>query len=176
MSGHNKWTQIKRQKEKTDGQKSKIFGKFAKLITEEARKAKGNASAPGLKAAIDRARAANMPNDNIDRAIDKAMGKNAVAMESILYEAYGPGGSALLIDVLTSSRNKAAQEVKHILSEQGFSLANPGSAAWAFTKKGMEWEAATTMELSDTDVAALEKLIDALESNEEVQAVYTNAA
>src|SRR3989344_4138895 len=91
MSGHNKWSKIKRQKEKTDSQKSKIFGKFVKLITVEAKKSGGNVNAPGLKSVIERARAANVPNDNIERAIKK-FSEGGVAMEAITYEAYGPGG------------------------------------------------------------------------------------
>ena len=90
MSGHNKWSQIKRQKEKTDSQKAKLFGKFGKLLAEEARKSGGNLSAPNLKSAIDRARAANMPSDNIDRAIKKAILDKSASLESITYEAYGP--------------------------------------------------------------------------------------
>ncbi|MBX4206247.1 YebC/PmpR family DNA-binding transcriptional regulator, partial [Candidatus Parcubacteria bacterium] len=96
-------------------------------------------------------------------------------MEAITYEAYGPGGSALVIEALTANRNKAAQEVKFILSEHGFSLAAPGSAAWAFAKEGMEWKPTMTVPLSEADGQALEKLIEALEDNDEVQDVYTNA-
>lgn len=183
MSGHNKWSQIKTQKAKTDAYKSKVFGKYAKLIGEEARKANGNLSAPGLKGAIEKARAENMPSDNIERAIKKATGAGAVAMESITYEAYGPSGVAIIIHALTGNRNKAAQEVKFILSEHGANLAAIGSASWAFRKKQTtdnsqqttELEATTTVPLSEEDLVKLEALVDALESNEEVQEVYTNA-
>ena len=96
-------------------------------------------------------------------------------MESIVYEAYGPGGSALIIDVLTTNRNKSAAEVKHILSENGASLATPGSASWAFEKTPDGWMPKTAMELSDEDAAKLEKLIEDLENNEDVQDIYTNA-
>src|SRR5439155_1663333 len=128
MSGHNKWSQIKHQKGKTDAKKSQVFSKFAKLITEEARKAKGNRESAGLKTAIERARAANMPSDNIDRAISKAVGAGAQALESATYEAYGPGGCALMIEALTDNKNRTAQEIKHLLSENGVSLAAMGSA------------------------------------------------
>ncbi|HEY4499129.1 MAG TPA: YebC/PmpR family DNA-binding transcriptional regulator [Candidatus Paceibacterota bacterium] len=175
MSGHNKWSQIRRQKEKTDGAKSRIFSRFAKLITDEARKSDGNVSASGLKTAIERARAANMPTDNIERAIKKATGAEAKPMETLLYEAYGPGGTAFLIEVLTDSRNRAAQEVKHVLAENSGNLAGRGAAMWAFSKSSEGYTAQTTVPVSEKDLAALEKLVDALEALEDVQAVHTNA-
>lgn len=176
MAGHNKWSKIKRQKAGTDAQKSKIFGKMVRYITVEAKKSGGNLNSPGLKTAIEKARAANMPNDTIDRAIKKATTDNSAVMESITYEAYGPGGSALIIEALTDNRNKAAQEIKHILSASGFALANPGSASWAFSKQGQEWIPQTTIEISEDDAALLGTLIEQLEENDEVQDVYTNAA
>ncbi len=174
MSGHNKWSQIKHQKAKTDGQKSKIFSKFAKLIGQEAKKAGGNINSPGLKAAIDRARAANMPSDNIDRAVKKATTQTE-NLESITYEAYGPGGCALVIEALTDNKNKAAQEIKHILSLNSFALAGIGAATWAFDKKDGEWIPKTTVPIGEEDGKLLEKLIEELENNDEVQGVYTNA-
>jgi len=90
MAGHNKWAQIKRQKGKTDAQKSKTFSKFARLITLEAKKSNGDISSPSLKTVVERARAENMPNENIDRAIKKATEQSAT-MDQITYEAYGPG-------------------------------------------------------------------------------------
>ncbi len=175
MAGHNKWSKIKRQKEKTDAQKSKIFGKMVRLITVEAKKAGGNRESPGVRAAIEKAKAANVPNDNIERAIKK-FSEGGATMESITYEAYGPGGSGLIIEALTENRNKAAQEIKHILSKHGFSLAGIGSVTWAFTRTpDMEWTANTTIPLSEEDSETLGNLIDELEENDEVQDVYTNA-
>lgn len=175
MSGHNKWSKIKRQKEKTDAQKSKIFGKMVKLITTEAKKAGGNVNSPGLKSAIDRAKAANVPNDNIERAIKK-FSEGGATMESITYEAYGPGGCALVIEALTDNHNKAAQEIKAVLTRHGHTLAGMGSAIWAFTRTPtMEWVAQTTIPLSDEDGEKLGELVDELEECDEVQDVYTNA-
>ena len=175
MSGHNKWSKIKRQKEKTDGQKSKIFGKMVRLITVEAKKCGGDITSPGLKAVIDRARAANVPNDNIERAIKK-FSEGGAAMESIVYEAYGPGGCAIVIETLTDNRNRISNEIKHTLSNHGFSLAGIGSATWAFTHNpGEEWIAQTTVPLSDEDGEKLEELVDELEENDDIQNVYTNA-
>lgn len=175
MSGHNKWSQIKRQKGKTDAQKSKVFGKLAKLITEEAKKANGNLNASPLKTAVERARAENMPNDNIDRAIKKAASDKSIALETIVYESYGPGGVGLIIEALTSNRNKAAQEIKFILMKHGATLAGIGSVTWAFLKQSGVWSPTTTIPLSEEDLEKLSLLTEELEENEEVQEVFTNA-
>lgn len=173
MAGHNKWSKIKRQKEKTDAEKSKIFSKFAKAISTAVKQAKGDKNSPSVRAAIDKAREYNMPLENIERAIKKS--SEAGEMEAITYESYGPGGSALIIEALTTNRNKAAQEVKFILSQFGFELAAPGSASWAFTKEAGEWKATVPVQLSELDGKVLEDLIEKLEENDEVQEVYTNA-
>ena len=175
MAGHSKWKQIKEKKGKTDAKRSQIFARYAKLITNEARAAKGNKDAPSLRAAIERARKENMPSDNIERAIKKATEAGGAALESILYEAYGPGGVALLIEVLTDSRNRTAGEIKHQLSENGGNLASPGAAVWAFTKGPEGWVATTTAPLEDADLERLDKLVEVLEGNEDVQEVITNA-
>ena len=175
MSGHNKYSKIKHQKAKTDAQKSKTFTKMVKLISSEAKKAAGNLRSPGLANAIEKAKKENVPNDTIDRAIKKATADNSATMENITYESYGPGGVAVIIETLTENRNKAAQEIKHILSMHGSELAAPGSAAWAFTKTHEGWTAQTTSPLEDTAIEKLQLLIDALEENDEVQDVYTNA-
>jgi YebC/PmpR family DNA-binding regulatory protein len=174
MSGHNKFSKIKHQKAKTDAQKSKIFGKMVRLITVEAKKANGNLKSPGLANAIEKARKENVPNDTIDRAVKKANDNSAV-MENMTYESYGPGGCAIIIESLTDNRNKAAQEVKHILSKNGFELAVPGSASWAFTKTAEGWIPQTMIPVSDEDGEKLQTIIDELEENDEVQEVFTNA-
>jgi transcriptional/translational regulatory protein YebC/TACO1 len=175
MSGHNKFSKIKRLKAKNDAQKSKVFSKMAKLISVASRKVKGDVNSPELRAVIEKAKSFDMPNDNIDRAVKKASSEGGAEMESITYEAYGPAGIAIIVDVLTENRNKAAAEVKHILSLNGTSLASPGSASWAFEKTPEGWIPKTTMPISEEDSPALEKLIDDLENNDEVQEVYTNA-
>jgi len=174
MSGHNKYSKIKHIKAKTDAQKSKIFTKFGRLITVEAKKAGGNVSSPGLKAVIERAREANMPNETIERAIKKATDTSAV-MDSVTYESYGPGGSALIIEALTDNRNRTAQEVKATLSGHGFELAAMGSATWAFTKTHEGWTPSTSIPISEEDGKKLEELIADLEENDDVQEVFTNA-
>ena len=175
MSGHNKFSKIKRLKAKTDAQKSAVFTKMAKMLQLEAKKAGGNLLSPGLKAAIERAKAADMPNDNIDRAIKKATGAGQEDMESIMYETYGPAGVAIMIEALTSNRNKAAAEIKHILSLNDATLASPGSASWAFEKTNEGWMPKTMVQVPEEDVPKMEKLIEDLENNEEVQEIFTNA-
>ena len=178
MSGHNKWSKIKNKKAVTDAQKSKIFGKLVRFIAVESKKAKGDMSAPGLRTAIEKAKEANVPSDNIERAIKKGGGGEENGMEQITYESYGPGGCALIIEALTESRNKAAQEIKHILSKNGFELAVPGSASWAFdppTGGHGEWLPKNTIPISEEDGTKLQILIDELEENDEVQEVFTNA-
>lgn len=175
MSGHNKWSKVKNKKAVSDAKKSKIFSKLARVITIESKKVGGNLSSPGLKSAVDKARVANMPSDNIDRAVKKATETGSANMESITYEAYGPGGAALIIEALTDNRNKAAQEIKFILSENGSALAAPGSASWAFEKTHEGWLPKTMSPISDEDGAKLDALIEALEENDEVQEIFTNA-
>jgi len=115
-----------------------------------------------------------MPNDNIERAVKKGASDPA-SMDAITYEAYGPGGCAMVIETLTDNRNKAAQEIKHILVLHGTELAGMGAATWAFEKTHEGWIPKTTVALGDEDGAKLGELIEALEENDEVQSVYTNA-
>jgi len=174
MAGHNKWSKIKRQKEKSDAEKSRVFGKLVRTISLEAKKSGGNIKSPVLRAAIEKAREANVPSENIERAIRK--GKEGESnLEEIIYEAYGPGGTALLILCLTSNRNKSAQEVKHVLTKYGFDLAKPGSASWAFEKKEEEWTPAVSVEISETQGEVLSNLIDSLCALDEVEDVLANA-
>lgn len=174
MSGHNKWAQIKRQKGKTDKEKSRVFSKFSRLITVEAKKAGGDRNNSALLAVIERARAVNMPSDSIERALNKSAEQSA-EMERIHYESYGPGGSALIIDVLTDNRNKTSQEIKHILSRNGCVLAGMGAATWAFEKSADGWKPQTSISLNDEDLQKLAQLVAELEENDDVQTVYTNA-
>lgn len=177
MAGHNKWAQIKHKKAITDAKKSKIFSKLVRFIAVEA-KLSGGKDSPGLRAAIEKAKKVNMPSENIERAIKKAS-EPGTAMENITYEAYGPGGVGVIIETLTDSKNRAAQEIKHILSENGTSLASIGSVTWAFKKEvtpeGLIWKPTSTIPLSDADLEALDKLVEDLEENDDVQDVYTNA-
>lgn len=176
MAGHNKWTQIKRKKGANDAARSAVFGKFARRITVEAKKANGDTNAANLVAIIERARKADMPKDAIERAIAKATTTEAGALEQITYETYGPGGAAIIIETVTDSRNRTAQEIKHLLSKNGLSLATPGSAAWAFEKTSEGLEPKTTVPLSPEDDAKLMEVLAAIDAHDDVEEVYTNAA
>jgi YebC/PmpR family DNA-binding regulatory protein len=176
MSGHSKWSQIKRQKSVTDAAKSRVFARYARLIALESKKANGILSAPGLSVAIARAKAANMPKDNIERAIAKGTSKDSGSLEQIAYEAYGPGGTAILISALTDNRNRTTQEIKHLLLSQGIELASPGAASWAFTKTGDAYVPHEPLvELSEDDEKRLQEILEALDAHDDVQEVFTNA-
>ncbi|MEX0934768.1 MAG: YebC/PmpR family DNA-binding transcriptional regulator [Candidatus Paceibacterota bacterium] len=174
MSGHNKWSKIKHKKAAEDARKSKVFSKLVRLIQAESRRCSGDLSDPGLQSAIEQAKKENMPKDNIKRAIKRGAGGEAGDEEYVIYETYGPGGVAVVIEALTDNRNRTAPELRHLLSELGYELANPGSATWAFSKEGSEWKAKSFAPISDGDEEKLEKLIEALEDHDDVQKVYTN--
>ena len=106
MSGHSKWSQIKRQKSITDAAKGRVFARYARLITFESKRARGNLSDPSLASAIARAKAANMPKDNIERAVAKGASKDSGNLDHSIYEAYGPSGVAILISAFTDNKNK----------------------------------------------------------------------
>ena len=173
MSGHNKWSQIKRTKGASVAKKSQIFGKLSRMISVQVKLAKGDLKSNAVISAIEKAKAADMPKDTIDRAISKAT--EAKDLETILYEAYGPGGVGIIIEALTDNRNKAAQEIRHILSKNGFALGAIGSVMWGFQKEDGELKPTMTVPVSDEDMTLLEKLVNDLEASDEVQEVITNA-
>lgn len=175
MSGHNKWSKIKHKKAAGDAAKSKVFSKHAALIAMESRKANGNIASPGLAAAIDRAKKDSMPKENIDRAVAKGAGGDGAKLEEVTYEAFGPGGVAMLITAVTDNNNRTAPEIRHIFTKAGFALGTPGSAAWAFTKTTEGYVPQNPAELSDEDGEKLANLIEVLEDNDDVQDVYTTA-
>lgn len=176
MSGHSKWSQIKRQKAVTDSARSRTFSLYARLITMESKKASGVLSAPGLSVVIVRAKAVNMPKDNIERAIAKGMSKDSSDLEQIVYEAYGPAGVAILIDALTDNKNRTTQEMKHLLKEQDVELAPPGAASWAFTKtEGQYVPNEPLVNVADANEEKLAAILELLDEHEDVQRVFTNA-
>jgi YebC/PmpR family DNA-binding regulatory protein len=177
MAGHSKWAQIKRQKAVTDAARSRVFSRFAREIALEAKKANGNLSSPGLVAVITRAKAANMPKDNIERAVTKGASKDSGDLEQVAYEFYGPGGVAVIATAVTDSRNRTTQEIKHLLSKNGYELGTPGSAAWAFTKTpdGRYLANDPKMEVSGDDETKLSDLLTLLDEYDDVQEVFTNA-
>ncbi len=140
MSGHSKWHSIKHKKAVVDARRGQQFTKLARAVTVAAREGGGDPDGnPALALAIQKARDASMPKDNIERAIAKGTGEGVDAdqIETVVYEAYGPGGVALLIDALTDNRNRTGADVRHILSKHGGSLGEPGSVAYLFDKRGV---------------------------------------
>jgi YebC/PmpR family DNA-binding regulatory protein len=236
MSGHSRWSQIKRKKGKTDAQRGKLFSKILREITVAARHGGGDPKGNlRLKAAIESARAANMPQDNIRRAIQKGTGElPGEAYEEVTYEGYGPGGVAILISVLTDNKNRTAPEVRHLFEKHGGRLGTPGSVAWMFDRRGLiqvdgerikeddllekaleggatdvkrvekafevttapdemdgvrealerqgvpvleaaaAWVPQSTVRVEGKDAAAVLRLIEALEEQDDVQSVYSN--
>jgi YebC/PmpR family DNA-binding regulatory protein len=139
MSGHSKWSSIKHKKAASDAKKGKAFTKLSRAIQVAAREGGGDpAGNAALSLAIQKARDASMPKDNIERAIAKGTGADAdaAAFESVVYEGYGPGGVAILVDALTDNRNRTSSEVRHLFTKYGGNLGEPGSVAWTFEKKG----------------------------------------
>ncbi|MEK7086185.1 MAG: YebC/PmpR family DNA-binding transcriptional regulator [Patescibacteria group bacterium] len=176
MSGHNKWSQIKRQKGVTDAARSRVFSRYARLIMLESKKASGILTAPGLAAAIARAKSESMPKENIERAIAKGASKDAGNLEQVVYEAYGPSGVAIIIDALTDNKNRTTPEIKHLFSKQGLEVSPPGAASWAFTKTGAKYIPNEPLtEISGADEMKLTTLLELLDEHEDVQQVFTNA-
>jgi YebC/PmpR family DNA-binding regulatory protein len=138
MSGHSKWSTIRHKKGAADAKRGKIFTKIIKEIMVAARSGGGDPGGnPRLRAAIAAAKAENMPKDNVERAIKKGTGGlDGVNYEEVNYEGYGPGGVAVLVEVLTDNRNRAASDIRHIFSRHGGSMGEAGCVAWMFTKKG----------------------------------------
>lgn len=176
MSGHSKWSQIKHQKAATDVKRGQIFSKLSRAITLIAREGGADPAANAkLREIIAKAKEANMPSDTIDRAIKKAVSP-AAAGESFLYEAYGPGGTALLIEGTTDNRNRSAHEIKYLLGKQGAKWAEPGSVRWAFEHKESKWEARehSKIVLNQEDQKKLKTLLEMLNAYEDVENVYEN--
>jgi YebC/PmpR family DNA-binding regulatory protein len=139
MSGHSKWSTIKRKKGAVDAKRGKIFGRLAKEITVAARLGGGDPGGnPRLRAAIAAARAENMPNDNITRAIKRGSGEGGgAALEEVTLEGYGPAGVALMVESLTDNKNRTVSDVRYLLTKYGGNLGEPGCVAWMFDKKGV---------------------------------------
>lgn len=175
MSGHNKWSKIKHKKAATDAVKSKVFSKHSALITIAVKQSGGDVNSASVLAAVERAKKDSMPKDNIEKALAKGSGAGGAALEEVMYEGYGPGGVAILIQAVTDNNNRTAPEIRHIFTKSGLELGTPGSAAWAFTKTADGYVPNTPMELDDETGEKLASFIEALEDNDDVTNVYTAA-
>ena len=208
MSGHSKWHNIQKTKGAADAKRSQIFTKIARemIVAVKTGGSGDPANNSRLATVIAKAKAANMPNDNIKRTIDKALGSgNTDSFENVVYEGYGPNGVAVIVEALTDNRNRTAPEVRHLLDKYGKGLGATGCVSWSFDRKGviiieaeeldedtvmmdaLEAKGYTFLEAGvqmvpqnyvtltdETDIKNMEKLIDFLEENDDVQNVYHN--
>jgi YebC/PmpR family DNA-binding regulatory protein len=160
VSGHSKWSTIKRHKGKLDAAKGVVFTKLAREIIVAARAGGGNPEGNfRLKIAIAKAKAANMPNDNIKRAIDKgAGGADGANYEELTYEGYGPGGTAVIVQAMTDNRNRTAGEIRHIFSKNGGNMGETGCVGWMFKEKGL-----LTIEMAECKLSIDDLMLMALE-------------
>lgn len=182
MSGHSKWSTIKRKKGAADAARGKIFTRLAREIQVAARSGADPNTNFQLRLAVDRARADNMPKDNIERAIRRgaSLEKDGVEIETIVYEGYGPHGIALLVECLTDNRNRTISDLRHSFSRAGGSLGEPGSVAWQFTERGYlalnrfdEEGDATGVDPDAVFMTALEAGAEDVEISDDVVEVYT---
>ncbi len=175
MSGHSKWSTIKRKKGAEDAKRGKIFTRLARDITIAAREGGGDENAnPKLKIAIQKAKANNMPKDNIERAIQRAIGgADGEALEEITFEGYGPDGVAFLVDVMTDNKNRTLAEVKRAFTRAGGSMASAGSVSWQFERKGYIALKGDNLDFDSVFMTAAEAGADDVVDEEGVVVVYT---
>lgn len=177
MSGHSKWNNIKNKKEKTDAQKGKVFTKIGKEIQMCVRAGGGDPNTNGkLRDLIAKAKANNVPNDNIDRAIKKALGADSIQYEEIIYEGYGPSGVAVIVETATDSRNRTASDVRHFFDKYGGNLGASGCVSYMFDDKGVIVLLREDNENADEDAlmeAALEAGAEDFSSDEETFEITT---
>lgn len=175
MSGHNKWSKIKREKAVTDSKKSKIFSKYSRAITIAAKQGGGDvASNPTLRLAVEKAKAERMPKDNIQKAIDKGIGKTGDSeYHEVIYEGYGPEGVAFMVKGLTDNKNRTVAEIRNIFNKHGGSLGGSGSTAYIFSPDPENPSFEIEVEAENVAVK-LSTLCELLEDNDDVQEVYTN--
>lgn len=174
MSGHSRWSQIKHKKGVTDQKKGQVFSKLANKITIAARSGTDPSSNHKLQSAVDEARAANMPKDNIERAIKRAGEKDAAAIKEVLIQAIGPGGVAIAIEGVTDNSNRTISEIKNILSGNEAKMVPEGSLGWMFDVTS--WTAHAPLEADEATLNKIGKLITELKEHEDVEKVYTNLA
>ncbi len=175
MSGHSRWAQIKHKKAASDAKRGKLFSRLSKMLTIAAREGGSDPKTNSrLAAAIEEARSENLPKENIERAIKRAGEKEALELKEVSYEAFGPGGSSLIITALTDNSNRTTNEIKHILSGYDGKLGVSGSAMWAFDKNGDEFKAKFPITLSLEDLKKFENLLEELSEKDEVENVFAN--
>lgn len=172
MSGHNKWSQIKTQKGAADVKRGQVFSKLLKAISVAAKTEPNLQFNPRLRSAMEKAKENNVPQENIDRAIKKASEEKNLL--ELIIEAYGPEGSAIIIEGITDNSNRTISEIKHLLTDSGGKMANPGSVLWGFEKTTDGWKSKFPQSISPENKNKLGELIAALEEREDVQKITTN--
>jgi len=178
MSGHSKWSQIKRQKGAADVKRGVVFTKMAREIMLAAREGGGDPESNfRLRLAIDRARSVNMPRDNIQRAIERATGGgDGARLESVVYEGYGPGGVSIMVEAATDNRNRTASEIRAAFTRQGGKLGESGSVQWLFEQKGIIEIALTGRNLDEVALMAIDAGAEDVESGDGLITIYTPTA
>ncbi len=178
MSGHSKWSTIKRKKAATDAKRGQLFTKIARELTVTARQSGGDPDVDfRLRLVIDRAKQANMPKDSIERAIKRGTGEiKGEAFEEIRYEGYGPHGVALILDALTDNRNRAVADIRHLLTRSGGSLGETGSVIWLFDQKGLIIIEADGEEAEEFALQAIDAGADDVRIENGLVEIYTQPA
>jgi len=176
MSGHNKWANIKRRKGAQDAKKAQVFTKLAKMITVAAREGGADPEMNfKLKLAVDKARQANMPADNVNRAIERGAGggKDGVQIEEATYEVFGPNGIAAIVTVVTDNKNRALSDLKLVFSRHGGSMGGSGTVAWMFDKVGLVLaDTASIKDFDDLTLSAIDHGLSDVEKDDELTALY----
>jgi len=176
MSGHSKWSNIKNKKGVADIKKGKVFSEIGKQIRLAVKASKSGDPIfnPNLRLALDKARSANMPKENIERAIDRGLGKGKGGeIQEVVYEGYGPGGAGIVVIAHTDNHQRTAGEIRFLFSRAGGSLGSPHSAMYLFTHVGEEYTVAIPTPIEDAQLQGqLQSLIDALRDNQDVEDVY----
>lgn len=176
MAGHSKWNNIKQRKGAVDAKRAKIFAQLSKLIRIAVKEGKSDNPQfnPTLRTMLEKARAANMPNQNIQRALDRGMGRGPGGpIQEITYEGYGPHGVALLVHAVTNNTVRTGGDIRHLFTKHGGALGGPGSAQYMFEKKDGESVPLMPTELPDEERAEVEELIEALAGYDDVEEVVS---
>lgn len=183
MSGHSKWSTIKHKKEAQDSKKGKKFGQVSRMIRVAVKEGKSGDPSQNaqLRLAIEKAKAVNMPKANVDRAIQRGLGKSAsgAVFEEVLYEGFGPAGVGLMVLAITDNRNRTAADIRSIFDRHSGSLGSPGSASYLFemNKETQSYQVKVPMPVVDQqDVQRISSLIETLEEHDDVEMVVTNLA
>lgn len=178
MAGHSKWANIKHRKGAQDKKRAKLFTKLGKELTIAAREAGGDPNFnPRLRLALEKAKAGNMPKDNVERAIKKGTGElEGADFVEIRYEGYGPNGTAFIVDVVTDNRNRSASDVRSTFSKRGGNLGSDGAVSWMFKKKGLITVKAEGVDMEELMMAALEAGAEDIKEEEDMFEVITEQA